>query len=87
MGEYKAVYRYEVPVDDAAHEHLLQGEIVGVEAKDIYTVEFWAEKNSQSRQVPRSFRVYGTGHPIPVTAMWAGTCSRISGPVWHLYEL
>lgn len=87
MGQYKTVFRYEVPVDDAAHDRLLQGDIVKVEAKDLYTVEFWAEKMPSSIQVPRLFRVYGTGHPIPESAKYVGTCSRVSGLVWHLYEL
>lgn len=85
--EYKTIYRYEVPVDDAAHDRLLQGDIVKVEAKDLYTVEFWAEKTPASRQTPRLFRVYGTGHPVPVTAKHVGTCSRTGGLVWHLYEM
>ncbi len=87
MGQYKTVFRYEVPVDDAAHDKLLQGDIVKVEAKSLYIVEFWAEKHPSMTPVPRLFRVYGTGHSVPESAKHVGTCSRASGIVWHLYEL
>jgi hypothetical protein len=28
-----------------------------------------------------------TGHPLPDGARWAGTCPRIRGIVWHLYDV
>src|SRR5260370_973455 len=38
-------------------------------------------------KVPRRFQVFGTGHPLPQNARYVGTCPRVSGLVWHLFEL
>ena len=85
-GERK-MFRYVVPVDDQAHEFTLTGSPVAVAAADIETVEFWAEYDEHGGRTDRTFRVFGTGHPLPAAAQWVGTCQRIAGLVWHLYEV
>lgn len=51
-------------------------------------VEFWAEHDEAKPARPRAFQVFGTGHPLPEGAKWAGTCPRTpDGLVWHLYEI
>jgi hypothetical protein len=50
-------------------------------------VEFWAEFTAGAPKTPRRFQVFGTGHPLPPDARHVGTCPRVSGLVWHLYEL
>jgi hypothetical protein len=55
----------------------------------IHVVEFWAEHDPDSfGEQPRTFQVFGTGHPIPDGMSWVGTCDRTpDGFVWHLYEV
>jgi hypothetical protein len=83
----KAVYRYEVPVDDQVHTIKLTSNPLAVAAKRqgfiTYIVEFWAECTEYP--IARHFRVYGTGQPIPDAAKWWGT-ARVDGLVWHLFE-
>lgn len=87
----KTIYRYSVPVDDKPHTFELSSDPVRVEA--IYTglgeyeVEFWAEFHTQWPVETRVFKIYGTGHQIPSAAEYWGTCQRINGMVWHLYEI
>jgi hypothetical protein len=81
------MYRYEVPVDDQAHEFRLTCHPVAVANSRWGTVEFWAE-HADDPGVTRWFRAFGTGHPLPEDAQWVGTCPRTpDGLVWHLYEV
>jgi hypothetical protein len=82
----RRMFRYEIPVDDRAHEFKLTGSPVAVATPDLGTVEFWAEHDGAA-SATRAFRVFATGQPLPDGARWAGTCPRIRGIVWHLYEL
>lgn len=83
------MFRYVVPVDDEAHEFALTCNPVTVAATpDGRAVEFWAENYSENLSVKRWFRVFGTGHEVPVNAIYIGTASRTpAGLVWHLYEV
>lgn len=39
-------------------------------------------------RVARTLQVLGTGHELPLSAVWRGTTARTDdGLVWHLYEL
>jgi hypothetical protein len=88
------MYRYAVPVDDQAHEFTLTGSPVAVApvwadtgGEPMMLVEFWAEHDDDGGKSDRVFQVFGTGQPLPPGARWTGTCSRVSGLVWHLFEL
>jgi hypothetical protein len=82
----RRIYRYEVPVDDRPHT-VQAGPPLRVEARDVSTVEFWAE-DFDGFEPSRTFQVFGTGHDVPPTARWCGTTSRTpEGLVWHLFEL
>ena len=86
----KTVHRHTVPVDDQPHTIRLTSNPHAVAAKRVglgYVVEFWAEHSGDEWAVPRVFRVFGTGHPIPAAAKWWGTAGRVDGLVWHLYEI
>jgi hypothetical protein len=85
----RRMFRYTVPVDDKAHEFALTSDPVAVAAPQVEVVEFWAEHDEdEGAGAPRRvFQVFGTGHPLPEGAVWVGTCPRIHGLVWHLYEL
>jgi len=54
---------------------------------DARSVEFWAEHDDDGGEPKRLFQVFGTGHPLPSGARWTGTAPRVSGLVWHLYEV
>lgn len=96
-----AIYRYEVPVDDAWHEIPLSGSVVSVEARAVDVIEFWAYHLPDAPQTSAKFCVVGTGHPIPVAPgvverepldqEWAlsSRCvgSAVVGPfAWHLMQ-
>lgn len=85
------VLRYQVPVDDAWHTLPVLGAIVHVATRSPEIVEFWAYGCGPERQ--RTFRVFGTGHPIPeadayTTPVYTNTAIVPGGAlVWHLFEL
>jgi len=85
-----AIHRYEVPVDDRAHVIALRGSIVHVWCRDPEVVEFWAFDDASVPKDSRSFRVFGTGQPLPqgqLGARYVGTAITPGGAlVWHLCE-
>jgi len=83
----RRMFRYVIPVDGKAHEVPLTGDPVAVAAPHLKAVEFWAEHDEGAPEALRVFRVFGTGHLIPDDAAWVGTCPRLHGIVWHLYEV
>lgn len=87
----KTVHRYEVPVDDQTHTIRLTSNPHAVAVTRPlgrgYVMEFWTQFHGEEYAIARSFRVYGTGHPIPDAAKWWGTAARVDGLVWHLFEL
>lgn len=81
-----AIFRYEVPVDDRWHPLQLSGDILHVGCRNMHVVEVWAVRTDDPT-VTRSFRVYGTGQPLPDNARHAGTAIAPGGQlVWHLIE-
>lgn len=84
----RRMFRYVVSADGEPHVIPLSHSPVAVAAVGPSGVEFWAEHTDGAPQVARAFQVFGTGHPLPEDAKWAGTCARLpSGLVFHLYEL
>lgn len=85
----RRMFRYVVPDDGTAHTVPLSHSPVAVAASfDPPGVEFWAEHTEGAPQISRAFQVFGTGHPLPDDARWAGTCARTAGGlVLHLYEI
>lgn len=84
----RRMLRYTVPVDDQPYVFDLTGDPVHVaNGAALNEVDFWAEGTRGAPRVPRRFQVFGTGQPLPPGASWTGTCPRVSGLVWHLYEL
>lgn len=79
------IYRYEVPVDDEWHTVTGCGPVLYVACRRTPVVEFWAMPTPEPHV--RSFRVYGTGHPIDVPTTHVGTAIAPGGSlVWHLME-
>ncbi len=80
------VFRYEVPVDDAWHDITLSGPIMHVASRNgnVSTVHFWALAGAGTPYTAK-LRVFGTGHEVPLDAVYRGTA--IAEPlVWHLFE-
>lgn len=94
----KRMCRWQIPVDDEAHEIRAGGPVLAVGPTEaLFThmpahwVEFWTLEstgtlNSGDAPTPRVFRAFGTGQPIPDGWVWRGTCDRLQGLVWHLFE-
>lgn len=79
------IFRYEVPVDDQWHDIPLSGAIYHVASRRPHVVEFWALAGGPD--VRRTFRVFGTGHPLPEQFKHRGSCFVGGGHlVWHLVE-
>jgi hypothetical protein len=88
VSSYRQVFRYEVPADDHWHTVELSGPILHVAARRPDVVEFWAQTGAGLTQA-RTFRVFGTGHPLPpgVALAHRGTALAAGGAlVWHLFE-
>jgi len=84
----RRMFRYTVPVDDTAWTFDLTSDPVHVaNGSTLDEVEFWAEFTDDAPRTERYFQVFGTGHPLPANARWVGTCPRVSGLVWHLFEI
>jgi hypothetical protein len=84
VTDFDVIYRYEVPVNDEWYVHRLSGAIVHVASRKHGVVEFWARMTG-GPLVARSFRVYGTGQPLPERVVHRGTA--LDGNfVWHLME-
>lgn len=84
----RRMFRYVVSVDDQEHIVPLTHNPVAVAAVGAWSVEFWAEHTDGAPPAKRTFRVFGTGQPLPEDARWVGTCARTDGGlVWHLYEI
>lgn len=82
----KTVHRYTVPIDDEWHDIEMSGYPLAVAVpKEMAYLEFWAEAY-EGRNTMRRFRVFGTGHPIPMETSYCGTAPRVLGLVFHLYE-
>lgn len=80
------IWRYEIPVDDRWHPLQLSGEILHVDCRNMRTIEVWALHTDEPAET-RSFRVYGTGQPMPDNLDHVGTALAPGGQlVWHLME-
>lgn len=85
------VYRYGIPADGEAHDKkMTAAPVLAVAAysrlSGALIVEFWAEDNDDQEWITRTFTVIGTGWPVPDGYSYRGTCARLDGLVWHLYE-
>lgn len=83
----RKVWKYPLKVQDAAQNLMVPhgGKIVHV-ANQNNTPTLWIEVNSNHVDEQRTFRMFGTGHPIE-PAFWEHVGSCIITPfVWHIYE-
>lgn len=83
------VRREVVPVDDEDHrKEVGLRSILHVATRSDDVVELWHEFTpSRDAGIWRTFRVFGTGQPIPKGYIHRGTALTPGGQfVWHLYE-
>lgn len=94
MGEHeaKAVYKHSIPVDDQVHEIELADNsnlvLVGHQG-DVNRIVLWFEEPQIERTRVRRFKVFPTGHLVPVSSyMHVGSVIMYPLPlVWHVYEV
>jgi len=83
----RRIIRWDVPVDDTAHEFPISGPIVHVAARSPQAVTFWTIESGHD-PVHHIFQVVGTGHPYPDHWRHIGTALALDGAlVWHLMLL
>jgi len=86
----RRVWKFTVTVDDSVTTHSIPSgaRIVHVSiGSSPNRVAFWAEVDTLVNPVHRTFKVFGTGHPIPQGWVYVGTIPVPGYPlVWHLYE-
>lgn len=84
----RSMYRYRVGID-GPERVVMTGEPVAFAPLPYSAgIEFWAEHDDAKPEVPRTFVIFGTGHPVPARAVHVGTAPRTGeGLVWHLFEL
>lgn len=86
MSEFvRRALKWEVPVDDASHQVPGRFLAAGIQ-RDSATVMVWTEVVGDPDAARlTSYRVFGTGQPIPVTCSHVAT---VHAPpfVWHLYQ-
>ena len=83
-----AIHRYQVPVDDRPHRHILGGPILHVASRVTDSVEFWAIHDDDGMQQQRAFQVVQTAEEIPAGARHVGSAVAPGGRfTWHLFEL
>lgn len=79
------ILRYKVPVDDQWHQLDLPGPIMHVATRRPDVVELWTSTVGDA--ATRYFRVFGTGHEMPLNAAYVSTAIVPGGAlVWHLME-
>lgn len=84
----RAVYRYQVGLDGPVTISITANPAAFGALGYSAGIEFWAEHDDTAPEVPRTFVIVGTGHPVPEGAAYVGTAPRTrEGLVWHLYEL
>lgn len=82
------VFRHVVPIDDRDHVILMPPtRIVKVGCRRSDLVEFWY-LHTGADDITRTFRVFGTGHPVYDAYTYVGTAEPTADGslVWHLFE-
>lgn len=86
----KTIYKYALRVTDEQRVDLPRGAVVRLVAVQGHALCLWAEVDPEAPLSSRTFRIYGTGHPILTTddeiLFYVG--SVVMDPfVWHVYEV
>ena len=81
------IYKYELRIEHTFKIEIPRGCFrpihIGEQNGKIY---MWAEVNTNSDKVERTFHCFGTGESIIITSEYLGSVVRASGVfVWHFY--
>lgn len=81
----RSIHRHEIPADRQWHNQELTGAVLHVATRTPYTVEIWARASDEGLRCTHSYRVFGTGEPLPDDCQYVGTAITPGGQfVWHL---
>jgi hypothetical protein len=81
----KTIWKFPFELSDAAVIEMPQRAKVLHVAAQNGAPTIWALVDTEAPKEPRTFRIVGTGHPIPEDVKHAGTFQQ--GPfVWHVFE-
>lgn len=88
--EYLRIYKYEIPITDEVKVQMPEGAIIlSIQHQHGY-IFAWALVNPDALTVERTFRIYGTGHPIQSDMgglKFLATVQTHQGNlVWHIFE-
>jgi hypothetical protein len=95
MSALGVIWRFALPLIDAPTLHLPAGARVlsvgparGPEMYSNDGLDVWALVDPTATREPRSFRVVGTGNPMPTDAgKFVGTVPSHGGSlIWHVFE-
>lgn len=86
----REIWKYELDITDRQDVSMPKGAKVLAVQMQREAVTLWAEVDPQAKREPRHFRIFGTGHPMPLQTMgyedvYIGTVQERSF-VWHVYE-
>lgn len=87
----RTIYRYELAIKDRPMVDMPRGAVVLPVppcARNRDSIEIWALVDPEAPPVSRSFRIVGTGNPMPeVCGPFVGTVMTHGGMyVWHVFE-
>jgi hypothetical protein len=87
----KSIWRFELDITDETELHMPKGaQILTVQRREnAGRLDMWALVDPTAPQEPRTFRVIGTGHPIPdVDALTYYATAQVAGGqlVFHVFE-
>lgn len=86
----KQVFKYEFRHGINEHEIFIGAKCIHVDCQvNPEIVTAWFEVDTAQAMIFRRFQFFGTGHPVPDTAIHLGSVDlHPAYPlVWHLYEL
>ena len=82
----RRILRHVIPVDDQWHRFEVNPQSrYHVDVRHSGEVDLWLDVNDDPYSMRRLcwFRVYGTGHELPIAPRWIGTALD-GGLVWHV---
>lgn len=85
----KAVYKYDVPLDDKLRLSLPKNAaVLSVQVQGTNrNPQLWALVDTEAPLEDRYYRWFGTGHEIPLGMDWVFIATVQTGPfVFHLFE-
>ena len=87
----RTIYKYEIVGDETTIDMPRGAEVLPkLHQNGPNAINFWAIVDPQLPTQPRTFEVFGTGHPIGsllAKGDYIGTVITHAGFVWHVFEV